>query len=950
MATVHPHKGYLNSEFKLYAQGDKNITYKVYCAGSNENTPIITGTFTPNTPHAIRLKKSGSYKIKFSDGTSSDIFVEDGYKFGGSSLKKSFIFDEIPWCFVIMNDRTYFYNRETDESYVEIISPDEITPISKEYVIFKNTDNDEQTIFSLLEQKPILNILNIITFNTGLVVWQEKCENNLIKLNIFSLSEKIIKRTIFVTEFMVDSEDNALIYSTDKYIYKLNLQLPDLNEQKLNISDEFVAFVSPNLIISKDERFYYKYMCIYNTREYKTISKIKIDYPISSINSKRLIDIDTQTEIIKAFDLSQIKCDGASIKIKYISFDFYPTDWDIYYIIKEVTFERNTRKNKYEYSYAIKSLQSEGVYTFKNFIEQVIIRNESICFFNFHESLILGKHLSPTYLYKSQEEGNTFTFVHNNDVIRETDGNIYILNDTKGWVKLETGNYYCRYFNEFGIIKNEDNNSYIDLYGHNFSGYAIINNKPFRHLVINNQIILQNGQILSSINNFTSNSGIFNLLVGESGISITFHKNGIKECKTILSELYDSSSYKSVLLSEDGSKIMYRDKNQTMVLDVHSNQIDRYNNLSYIRDINGFSPHFSHRPGSLQPKLIDPVSREQISCERMPNYHFISPNGCLYADTNLNEYVETWNLITNKLLSVAEIQEFADNFYFSEYTNGEKNKLNENKRRIFIESNLTFFKKRYYEMNHIEDIENHELIKYLLKQPYEKFHKYFLENRGVVLIRKKSDDSVFAKIYLDSPLWFLNYVSFSYDNKYVAIAGRYYNDSQYGGLFLVYDLETGEVVINRKNSWAVWITAFNKQNHVASYSSEPITYDAQLSDLEKDICVNSHNGLSFLTFSPDGKYVALSNQGYISKYDKQGNERKKWGHMSSCDVYVVKSSKMDSVLFKYSDLSKSGIDGLSDKEHNCPESVSSVSFSNDNKRLMMVGNDGVVIIRNLHLD
>lgn len=748
---------------------------------------------------------------------------------------------------------------------------------------------------------------------------------------------------------MVDSDDNALIYSTDKYIYKLNLQ-HDLDAQTLNISDEFVTFVSPNLIISKGERYYNKYLYVYNTREYKTISNIKIDYPISSIKSKKIIDIDNQIEIIKAFDLSQIKGKDASIKIRYISFDFYSTDWDIYYIIKEVTFERNSRKNKYEYSYTIKSLQSEEEYTFKDFIKQVIIRNESICFYNYNESLICGKHLSPNYLYKSPYQGNTFTFIHNNDIIRKTGSNIYFLNDTEGWMELNAGKYSCQYFDEFGIIKNEENNSFIDLYGHNFPGYAIINNKPFRHLVINNQIILQNGQILSSINDFTSNSGEYNLLVDTSGISLIFQKNGIKKCKKILSDLYDTSYYKSVLLSEDGSQIMYRDENETIVLDVNSNQIDKYNNLSYIKDINGISPHFSHRPGSLQPKLIDPVTGGQISCERMPNYHFISPNGYLYADTNLDKYVEFWNLITNKILSDVEIQEFLDNFYYSEYSNKENNKINEKKRRNFIESNLTFFKKKYYEKFYIEDIENRELIQFFLEQPYEDFLKYFVETRGVVFIRKKSDDSVFAKIYLGSPLWFLNYVSFSYDNKYVAIAGRYYNNSQYGGLFLVYDLETGEVVINRKNSWAVWITAFNKQNHVASYSSEPITYDAQLSDLEKDICVNSHNGLSFLTFSPDGKYVALSNQGYISKYDKQGNERKKWGHMSSCDVYVVKSSKMDSVLFKYSDLSKSGIDGLSDKEHNCPESVSSVSFSNDNKRLMMVGNDGVVIIRNLHLD
>lgn len=47
------------------------------------------------------------------------------------------------------------------------------------------------------------------------------------------------------------------------------------------------------------------------------------------------------------------------------------------------------------------------------------------------------------------------------------------------------------------------------------------------------------------------------------------------------------------------------------------------------------------------------------------------------------------------------------------------------------------------------------------------------------------------------------------------------------------------------------------------------------------------------------------------------------------------------------------IDDLSDAgiaDTNKTQSVSSCSFSLDNKKLMMVGKDGTVVIRNLHLD
>ena len=60
------------------------------------------------------------------------IQVIDGYKYGGNKLKKVFVFDECNWGFVIMHDRTYFYNHQNKLSFVEAISPDEIEIVSNE--------------------------------------------------------------------------------------------------------------------------------------------------------------------------------------------------------------------------------------------------------------------------------------------------------------------------------------------------------------------------------------------------------------------------------------------------------------------------------------------------------------------------------------------------------------------------------------------------------------------------------------------------------------------------------------------------------------------------------------------------------------------------------------------------------------------------------------------------
>ena len=111
MATIHPYKGYLNTEFHIYAKGTEDVKYEIHPIHNGDDTYIMKGSATPNIPHSIKFKAPGAYKIVFSDGTSTHITIEDGYKFGGGTHKKSFVFDNCPWVFVVMHDRTYFYNR-----------------------------------------------------------------------------------------------------------------------------------------------------------------------------------------------------------------------------------------------------------------------------------------------------------------------------------------------------------------------------------------------------------------------------------------------------------------------------------------------------------------------------------------------------------------------------------------------------------------------------------------------------------------------------------------------------------------------------------------------------------------------------------------------------------------------------------------------------------------------
>lgn len=940
MATVHPYKGYLNTEFHFYANGSEDIAYDIFLESVDSDTPVLSGEFTSNIPHSIKLKAPGEYKVVFNDGTSSNIIVEDGYKFGGSAYKTSFIFDENPWCFIIMNDRTYFYNRVTEVAYIETISPDVINVISPDYVLFINNGHDERTVYCLAEQKPILNVTDIVYYNNEIIIWKECIDDNT-NLIIYSLEGRTTLKTILVDKFIIDNEDNSIIYKIENILYKQGLSLP-LNEfHTFNINGQLISLVAPNIAISVDKLYNSSNICIFNTRESKVISRLNVENAIASINSDTLIDINEHIDTIKLFDITQIGCEEALIKATFDAFTFYPTKWDILCVIKERVYEHGTRRSNNTITYKIKSLSSDVEFPLENDINKVVIRDNVACFANYNESIIFGLNISPEY------SKNVTIYIHNKDVIRSLDTNLSLLDENEGWKPIKLEKYSLRYFDEFGIIKDEENNTNISLHNDTIEGYASVSYRPFRHLIIGSTIVLQSGEILPNLKSSISKSKRFGLTLQADGIFL-LKQNGINITREkILSDLYDTSSYKSVLLSEDGSQIMYRDEKRTVILDVTSNEFERFDNISYIKDINGIRPLFLRRPGSLQPRIVNPVTGQILPHNRMAAYQFVSPNGLLYADTEIDDYVETWNLITNKILSKSEINEFADKFFYIVGSDKEKSKINENNRRQFIEDNLQFFKNATQNWKNRSD---KQLVDSLLRLDYNAFTKLFMERRGVAYVRHKANDSIVAKIELGIPLWFLNYVSFSYDNRFVAIAGRYPNNSNYGGLFLVYDLINKKEIIAKRNSWAVWMTAFNQKNHVAAYSSEPISYDSILSDTGNGSKVESYPSFSFLTFSPRGEYAALSNQGYVSKYDKHGNERLEWGHMPSCEVYVVHSSDFGNVLIKFSDLSKSGIDGLADKEHNFSKTVTSVSFSNDNKRLMMVGNDGVVVIRNLHFD
>ena len=368
-----------------------------------------------------------------------------------------------------------------------------------------------------------------------------------------------------------------------------------------------------------------------------------------------------------------------------------------------------------------------------------------------------------------------------------------------------------------------------------------------------------------------------------------------------------------------------------------------FGNLSFLRHINGIRPYFN-RNQYRQVKFINPLSGMEIDTDAIAQYNFVSPDGNLYADSRLEEYIEYYNLIEERELTKEEYLALISYYcYDSHNQECDQEETKYDKRMAFCQQHLEFFKNRlrlkgWRERSDEEWLDCLTSEKGVYRHSVD-FLQLFIDLRGIALIRRTSDNTIANKIKLGSPLWFLNYVAFSHDSRYVAIAGRYPNNTGHGGLLLVYDLVEDEEVYKQTNGYAVWLSAFTKHGHFAAYSSEPTSY-FRVVPKEND-SVRKIDHFSFLTFSPDGRYVALSKQGYVA-WNNGLNPN--WGHQPSCLVSVRKTYSANEKIVEYEDLSDEGIEGTGKAK-----SVSSVSFSKDNSKLMMVGRDGVVIIRNTHL-
>lgn len=946
--SLHPYKGYLNTKFRFFCDCDRE--QEIVIKRSSDSVVVKTLYVQPNRIEYISFDEPGEYSVveKGSEQHIAQIMVQDGYKFGGSSFKDAFLFEKNPWVFVVMHDRTYFHNRNTGYEYMEAISPDKIEYVSPSMVIMSNVKQDVKTLYSLSEERPVLAFSNLVFVNEEVIIWKtfvNEVESELCIAKLDNLND--VKHICCSDDYVVFEDQRNIYFHNQSKI--MSVSFDDLLERiAIKYFGRFLTFLDTGYVVFSLGDGKIKIKSLKDESEYM----VYYEGSLASINGN--VFINTCQVIGEINNFFQKKLPMISVETKFTSLElFASSNMFVYKELVESYVFKNGRKYALNKTIQLKNAQGEVLDNLDTAYTSVYTRDKLVC-------LVSGNNL-----YIVGSENGRFLKYANIDMVYNTPSYLLctINTDNKTELYSISGNGYL---SKLGYNKEEYSYDRLENYGvlksKTTSELYMIEilcstthigrykcEYPLRGRVATySDNIIYKGGISSDIS-FTSISedGNYGLICkdGESILytnKIDFGRNKKAENYTrnrILSDIYDNTSYSNVLLSEDGKYFLAMKKNDCQILDVVSGHTEDFGNLSFLRHINGIRPYFN-RNQYRQVKFINPLSGTEIDTEVITQYDFVSPDGNLYADTRLEEYIEYYNLIEERVITKDEYSALKDQFGNAL---GLKKEAMVNSRKRFCLKHLVFLKKQLKSKGW-HDRSDEEWLDSLTSEKgifhcVGDFLQLFIEVRGVALIRRTFDNTIANRIRLGSPLWYLNYVAFSYDSRYVAIAGRYPNNTGHGGLLLVYDLEEDKEVYKQSNSCAVWLSAFTKHGHFAAYSSEPTSYFGIVPPKDEKVTKIDH--VSFLTFSPNGQYVALSEQGYVAW---NNGRNLAWGHQPSCLVSVRKTDSVHEEILKYEDLSDEGIEGSS-----IAKSVSSVSFSKDNSRLMMVGRDGVVIIRNTHI-
>lgn len=497
----------------------------------------------------------------------------------------------------------------------------------------------------------------------------------------------------------------------------------------------------------------------------------------------------------------------------------------------------------------------------------------------------------------------------------------------------------------------------------NLEAFEAFKNIPMRanQFVFHNDYAFFDKRILFNPKNFEVKDVILgellffsvglNKIVSQRGEKIYLSKFDFKKGKYELSEvLIEKECYSESYLSPNGKYLVLKDdSNEYLFYDLESGKISNFFSGIFLA-FNSESCLIVKDNLVRNIKIIDPLTFQEISSSNYEYYKFTSPDGKLYAD--MSSKTGYFDLLKGELVSNSKAEEIYKNFgnpsnnLNSVDRRNEQIRIDNNRKNIFTEFQEKFKERGIFDPNRVTP----ETV--IMEKIYVEV--------GI------TGTNEIVRICLPDDTHYYNYSAFSHDNQFIGIVGNAKANSYNMSLIMIcrlsfneynHELKVVDTFISRLPDRAAWVCGFSKTGYFATYDSNPNTYIIEISnllfseltsdfELKQNIFKKKINtyytyklwkvikGKNFLSFSPSGNYLAMSEQGYdpltLGGY---GHQESNVVHLANTESGVIVDS----------------FTGHGDKIQK-KNNVFFVAFSKDEKKLMTLSSDGVVIIRNLNLD
>ena len=952
--SVNPHKGYLNTSFHI-----------------RQLHPNVSGFAVDGQPISNLTDfhlSAGEHTVSciFNNKTYTDsICVEDAIRLGGSQVVAGYCFDNNPWVIVVMKDRTYFFNTNTKQQYVENgLSPLDVKAVRYDLFLFsfgersadgKNNRIVEYVLFDAQKSKTALHFEQLVKFDREKCIYKEDLGEGLIRLHIkYLFNAKKWKEEHFIDcvdfeirSFLMYCVKNEHGFKVYRYLF-----VKDETAEIYSSEHKFVGFTKMANIIEERSG---KYWLIYTDRKKDLEIKVEDDECLKSINGVP-IDSDDPLQIFY-----KIKSEHRD-EFSRMRLQLHLVDVDIHF------YDEFLRKTHRFYTW------SDAFHPSKAQCEYIDLRNG-------HHYTDLGTDADINYKsgFEIIEDGTNIHILSGRDVLRtihnaslvggahyyvQKNGSKYILarlSKEEVLPILETENELDVSFAKYGILVEQGAEKKIYKYERgewmqltHIKSIMELNGRCYLTdideagqdwLVTQSDekpvmLPVGKGDVLSATSNGSA-------ILARSPRGVVLYERFNDQSDYVenesLLDAIDTDVYRKALFSCDGEHIVVNRNGKWVYRNMSTGDevefaMERGIESKLRMGISG--QNFVIKADNLCRRLdlLDPTTLNLIRPGLLDRYVFISASGKSYAETSCKEkrryFLKNWEQSKFEVeiehhLSFEDMASVkAYNWTREEPRKGEQNDF---ERKIVGK----LIDKLGIDIPHTNS-HYHEKQYYLL----EEYH-------SVVTIHKVDSHSE-LEVELPVYLKFLNCISFSVDNKFFAVCGMEGTHEMWrNGFVAVYDMENDDWAFEPQlYPRAIWKSFFSSIGLFACYDSNPITRMWMTGEAWHE--ENTIIGRSFLAFSRSGRYMALSDTEYRPFTDSSDGplrrEAKVWGHMHSSNIFVRKTDgKNKDMELSFSDHG----DNIEDLQRKEPTSV---AFSPDETKLLSISQDGVMIIRNLHLN